>query len=150
MLFTRASPFFFCWSNSYIRWWAESVLWPPQVAEWFAVPSGARGPEPAPGTEPWLTLPVLGYGLWDAASTAHCSPTQAKKVRNIIETRRYCLSSVQCFRIRIHFIRIRIQHFRLRSGSSVLMTKNWKNLWLKIFFYIFGIISYNLPISRPP
>ncbi len=35
-------------------------------------------------------------------------------------------------RIRIHFIRIRIQHFRLNSnpgsGSRALLTKNWKKI----------------------
>ncbi len=60
-------------------------------------------------------------------------------------------------RIRIHFIRIRIQHFRLNSDpdpdpiriqgfNDQKLEKNysWK------FFYIFLIKNYNLPIPRPP
>ncbi len=57
------------------------------------------------------------------------------------------------FRIRIHLIRIRIQHFRLNTdpdliriqfGSRVLMTKNWEKFtakkykFFKFFFYFCG------------
>ncbi len=60
-------------------------------------------------------------------------------------------------RIRIHFIRIRIQHFRLNryrsgsgSGSRALMTKNReKKLQLKQKFNFFWIKNYKLPyLSR--
>ncbi len=66
-------------------------------------------------------------------------------------------------RIRIHFIRIRIQHFRqntdpdpnpiririwIESGSRALMTKNVKKITAEK--KKFWIKNYNLPIPRPP
>jgi hypothetical protein len=66
-------------------------------------------------------------------------------------------------RIRIHFIRIRIQHFRLiidpypdpiwiriQSGSRALMTNKWKKITAEKNVIIFWIKSYNLPIPGPP
>ncbi len=59
------------------------------------------------------------------------------------------------FRIRIHVVRIRIQHFRPNPiGSRVLMTKNLKKITAEIFFYIFGsktdiYLSLGLHKGRP-
>ncbi len=52
-------------------------------------------------------------------------------------------------RIRIHLIRIRIQHFSLNTDPDpgVLMTKNCKKIYSWNFLYI---KNYNLPIPRPP
>ncbi len=50
------------------------------------------------------------------------------------------------FRIRIHWVRIRIQHFRLNTHPDpILMTTNGKNLQLK-FYSIFLILYCNLLI----
>jgi hypothetical protein len=57
------------------------------------------------------------------------------------------------FRIRIHLVRIRIQHFRLNSeyrsgsGSRVLMTKNWKKFTAEIFFIYF--VDQKLQFTYP-
>ncbi len=56
------------------------------------------------------------------------------------------------FRIRIHFlrIRIRIQWIRIQSGSRALMTKNWKKITGEKKIKFFFDQNCNLPIPRPP
>jgi hypothetical protein len=59
------------------------------------------------------------------------------------------LKLLPVFRIRIHLIRIRIQHFRLNidlfQGFDDQILK--RNLLLGNFFFL---TNYNLPIRRPP
>jgi hypothetical protein len=57
------------------------------------------------------------------------------------------------WRIRIHLIRIQIQHFRLNTDPDpgALMTKNRKQFIAEKFVLNFFVIkNYNLPIPRPP
>ncbi len=58
-------------------------------------------------------------------------------------------------RIRIHFIRIRIQHFMLNTDPDSIRIRiqgfndqDWKKITAEIFF--FGIKNYNISIPRPP
>jgi hypothetical protein len=57
-------------------------------------------------------------------------------------------------RIRIHFIQIRIQHFRLNTDPDPIRIQGFHDLKSRkkitvenVFFYI---KNYNLPIPRPP
>ncbi len=59
------------------------------------------------------------------------------------------------FRIRIHLIRIRIQHFRLNTDPDPIRIQGFddqkfKKIYMKIFFlFLDQKLRYNLPIPRP-
>jgi hypothetical protein len=81
----------------------------------------------------------------------------------LLSQNKYCL---KCFftpvpgfgsglRIRIHFIRIRIQHFRLNTDPDPIRIQGfydqkWEKNTAEKKIKFFWIKNYNLPIPRPP
>jgi hypothetical protein len=82
-------------------------------------------------------------GMMRSPSTASLAANQAP-LQTKVTTTTYL---VPVFPIRIHLIRILIQHFRLNTDP--IPTKNWKKFTAENFFIYFFIKNCNLLIPMP-